>query len=116
MKVARDIYKKRKGNNQDLSLLECLQFCDKRDLLKQSEDFIEEFEIPKKKFYTFVKRVETIRNELVHSQNSIISNIEWSVFVETVYHLDDFLTNSDTKVEHIATEGNDFKDLLITSV
>ncbi len=116
IKAARDIYKKRKGNNQDLSSLECLQFCDKRDLLKQSDDFIKEFDISKKRFDTFVKRVEKIRNELAHSQNSIISNFEWSVFVETVYHLEDFLINSDTKVEHIATEGNDFKDLLVASV
>lgn len=116
VKTARDIYEKRKGNNQDLSLLECLQFCDKRDLLKKSDDFIKEFDISKKRFDTFVKRVEKMRNELAHSQNSIISNIEWSVFVETVSHLEDFLINSDTKVEHIATEGNDFKDLLVASV
>ena len=116
IKAARDIYEKRKGNNQDLSLLECLQFCDKRDLLKKSDDFIKKFDISKKWFDTFVKQVEKIRNELAHSQNSIISNIEWSVFVETVSHLEDFLINSDIKVEHIATEGNDFKDLLVASV
>ena len=116
IKATRDIYEKRKGNNQDLSLLECLQFCDKRDLLKKSDDFIKEFDISKKRFDTFVKRVEKMRNELAHSQNSIISNIEWSVFVATVSHLEDFLINSDTKVEHIATEGNDFKDLLVASV
>ena len=116
IKKAHDIYEKRKGNNQDLSLLECLQFCDKRDLLKKSDDFRKEFDISEKWFDSFVKRVEIIRNELAHSQNSIISNIEWSVFVETVAHLEGFLINSDIKVEHIATEGNDFKDLLIANV
>ena len=113
---ARDIYEKRKGNNQDLSLLECLQFCDKRDLLKKSNCFIKEFDMSEKEFDTFVKQVEKIRNELAHSQNSIISNVEWSVFVETVSHLEDFLISSDSRVEHIATEGNDFKDLLVASV
>jgi len=116
IKDARDIYEKRKGNNQDLSLLECLQFCDKRDLLTKSNCFIKDFDMSKKKFDTFVKQVEKIRNELAHSQNSIISNVEWSVFVETVSHLEDFLISSDSKVEHIATEGNDFKDLLVASV
>lgn len=116
IKKAHDIYEKRKGNNQDLSLLECLQFCDKRDLLKKSDDFRKEFDISEKWFDSFVKRVEIIRNELAHSQNSIISNIEWSVFVETVAHLEGFLISSDTKVERIATEGNDFKDLLVASV
>ncbi|RLF30524.1 MAG: hypothetical protein DRM98_06605 [Thermoplasmata archaeon] len=61
-------------NNQDLSLLEYLQYCDKRDILKKSEGFLEKFDISKKQFYTFVKHVENIRNELAHSQRSIISN------------------------------------------
>ncbi len=116
IKDAHDIYEIRKGNNQDLSLLECLQFCDKRDLLAKSEDFRKNFDISRKKFEPFVKRVEIIRNELAHSQNSIISNIEWPVFVETVSRLEDFLIKSDEKVEHIATEGNDFQDLLVLSV
>lgn len=95
IKDAHDTYEQRKGNSQDLSLLECLQFCDKRDLLGKSKDF---------------------RNELAHSQNSIISNITWPVFVETISCLETFLLESDTKVEHIATEGNDFQDLLLLSV
>jgi len=113
IKRAQDLYKERKGNNQDRSLLECLQFCDKRDILKKSDDFIKEFDISEECFDSFVTRVEKIRNELAHSQNSIISNIEWSVFVETVSHLEDFLIRSDTKVEHIANEGNDFEDILV---
>ncbi|MHA1221369.1 MAG: CBS domain-containing protein, partial [Candidatus Heimdallarchaeota archaeon] len=116
IKDAHDTYEKRKGNNQDLSLLECLQFCDKRDLLAKSENFRKDFNISRKQFDSFVKQVEKIRNELAHSQNSIISNIEWPVFVETVSRLEDFLIRSDVKVEHLATEGNDFQDLLVISV
>ena len=116
IKLACDIYEKRKGNNQDLSLLECLQFCDKRDLLKKSDDFVKEFDTSKKDFDTFVKQIEKIRNELAHSQYSIISNIKWSVFVKTVSNLEEFLMNSDAKVEQIATEGNEFKDFLVASV
>ncbi len=101
---AHDIYEKRKGNNQDLSLLECLQFCDKRDLLAKSEDFRKDFNFSRKQFDSFAKQVEKIRNELAHSQNSIISNIEWPIFVETVSRLEDFLIKSDEKVENIATE------------
>jgi hypothetical protein len=113
---ARHIYEMRKGNNQDISLLECLQLCDKRDILAKSEAFRKEFDILRKQIDSLVKRVEKIRNELAHSQNSIISNIEWSVFIETVSDLEDFLIKSDAKVEYIATEGNDFKDLLVPSV
>ena len=116
IKKAHDTYEQRKGNNQDLSLLECLQLCDKRDLLAKSEDFRKEFNFSRNQFDSFVKQVEEIRNELAHSQNSIISNIEWPVFVETVSRLEDFLIRSDIKVEKIATKGNDFEDLLLPSV
>lgn len=113
---AYNTYDKRKGNNQDLSLLECLQLCDKRDLLAKSEDFKKDFDFSKNKFDTFVKQVEKIRNELAHSQNSIISNINWPLFVKTVSRLEQFLTKSDEKVEKIASEGNDLQDLLVLSV
>ena len=116
IKDACDIYIMRKGNNQDLSLIECIQLCDKRDLLAKSENFRKDFDISRNKFDSFVKCVENIRNELAHSQNSIISNINWPVFVETVSFLEDFLIRSDKKVEQIATEGNDFQDLLVLSV
>ncbi|MGR3177197.1 MAG: CBS domain-containing protein [Candidatus Anammoxibacter sp.] len=101
---ARDNFEKRKGNNQDLSFVECLQLCDKREILKESDDFIKKIDIPKKCFNTFAKRVEKIRNNLAHSQNSIIGDIKWDVFVETLSHLENFLKKSDIKAENIATK------------
>ncbi len=116
IKNARSIYEMRRNNSQDLSLLECLQFCDKRDLLRKSEDFRNEFHISRKEFDSFAKSVEKIRNELAHSRNSIISNTEWLNFANTISYLEDFLIISDEKVEHIATTRIDFRDLLIPSI
>jgi len=113
MEKAQEIYELRKGNNQDLSLLECLGICDKRDILSKSEEFLNEFNVSEDRFHSLVEQSEIIRNELAHSQYSIISNIEWSRFIETVSCIEKFLIDSDDKVEHIATAGNDFKDLLI---
>lgn len=113
MKTARDMYEARREEKQDLSLLECLQLCDKRDLLKKSDSFIKEFGTSKKEFETFVKQVEGIRNDLAHSQNSIISNGKWTIFVETLSCLESFLMRSDSKVEDMASKGEAFKDLLI---
>ena len=110
---ARKIYEKRKGNNQVLSLLECLQLCDKRELLKNNGDFRNLFGFSKNKFDTFIKRSEKIRNELAHSQNSIISNMNWEKFVGTISLTEQFLVVSDTEVERIANEGIEFQDLLI---
>ena len=110
---AKEIYKQRKGNNQDLSLLECLQVCDKRDLLKGTEKFCECFNFSKNKFDTFIKRAEKIRNELAHSQNSIISNMSQAKFIKTISLAEKFLIDSDIEVERIAKEEIDFQDLLI---
>jgi len=106
-------YDLRKGNNQELTLVECLQLCDKRELLLKSKDFLNKFNLSKKKFKSLVGRAETIRNELVHSQNSIIANINWTKFVNTIQVAETFLIESDLKVEESVRDGNDFQDLLI---
>ncbi len=113
---ARETHEQRKGNNQELSLLECLQFCDKRDLLTKSREFIQELGTSKNKFESLVKKVEKIRNELAHSQNSIISNLPWKDFVETLASTEIFLNDSDNKIERIAVGGRDFQDMLVYSV
>lgn len=110
------IYELRKGKNQELSLLECLQLCDKRDLLAKSNQFTEEFDFPRKDFYSFVKNVEKIRNELAHSQYSIIANIGWANLIEIISRTEAFLISSDDKFESVAAEGNEFQDLLVSSV
>lgn len=116
MQEASEIFELRKGKNQELSLLECLQLCDKRDLLAKSTHFREDFDFSRGNFDSFVKSVEKIRNELAHSQYSIISNVEWHRLVEIISRAEIFLISSDDKVENIAAEGNEFQDLLISSI
>lgn len=113
METAKGIYDQRKGNNQELTLLECLQLCDKRDLLLKSDGFLNEFEFSKNSFRSLLNRAERIRNELAHSQNSIISNMDWNKFTETISRTEAFLIKSDAEVERKAAEGTAFQDLLI---
>lgn len=116
MQEATEIYELRKGNNQDLSFLECIQLCDKRDLLAKSQQFRGDFGFSRVGFDSFVKDVEKIRNELAHSQYTIIANIKWDRLVKTISRAEAFLISSDEKVESIAAEGDEFQDLLIPSV
>ena len=113
MAMANDVFVNRKGNNQELSLLECLQFCDKKELLSKSDEFLDVFEFGKTAFQKFLKRAEDIRNELAHSQNSIILNLEWKKFYKTLSTAEEFLLKSDAEVEKRARDGIDFQDLLI---
>jgi CBS domain-containing protein len=110
---AKEVYEKRKGKNQDLTLLDCIQLADKREILSKSLDFLKQFGFDKKSFVELLKRAEKIRNELVHSQDSIISNLEWSAFVDVLDHVECFLLGSDNAVEKMATEGaKDFEEYL----
>ena len=113
LEKAKKVFELRRGNNQDLSLLECLELCDKRDILAKTEEFMDKFSVSREPFKSFVKGIEKIRNELAHSQNSIISNIPWAEFVEIVSSVEAFLINSDDKVETIASDRKDFKDMLV---
>lgn len=110
---AKSLYEQRKGNNQELTLLECLQLCDKRNLLKDADGFIVFFNFTKNKFVTLIELMEKIRNEIAHSQNSIISNINWDEFIETIAAMETFLISSDEEIERRANEGLDFHGLLI---
>lgn len=98
VEIAKTIYDKRKGNNMQLTLLECIQICDKRDILKNTTVFLEIFHFSKARFQRILKDVEKIRNELAHSQVSIIDNLKWETFVDTIQEVKSFLELSETKV------------------
>lgn len=89
----------KKGNNDKLTLLECLQIADKKEILRQTPEFLELFEFSKASFKSLLEKVETIRNELMHSQNSIIANLDWKDFVDTVMSIEKFLKTSETRIE-----------------
>lgn len=100
------IFETRKGNNDELTLLECAQLCDKRDILTDSDNFRIQFNFSKNGFERLLKDVEKIRNELAHSQNSIIANLTWERFVNTISNVESFLNNSEKIVEEKARSHN----------
>ncbi len=106
LKATIGIYDNRKGNNEELTLLECAQFCDKRDILRNTDEFINMFEFSKKNFERLLKDAEKIRNELAHSQNSIIANLDWERFVKTISNIESFLHKSEKIVEEKARTPN----------
>ncbi|EII3115731.1 CBS domain-containing protein [Vibrio parahaemolyticus] len=113
---AQTIYEERKKNNQDLSLLDCLQLADKRDLLSKSKAFRDRFGFKKQEMERFIRGAEKIRNEVAHSQDSIISSLHWEFFVEVLEKVDSFLSKSDELIELEAKGGaQDFVEYLTTA-
>ena len=102
---AETIFSERQGANSALSLLDCLQFCDKRDILFDTKKYMEEFQFSKSKFKTLVSNVEKIRNELAHSQSKINANLAWPDFVSTIALLERSLSESEQKVEIIVSDS-----------
>lgn len=98
LEAANQIYKERQGQNLDLTMLECLQLCDKREILRQTDGFREIFNFSKTKFKDFVEDVEKVRNEIAHSQSSIIANLPWDNFTSTIDIIKTFLSKSEEEI------------------
>ncbi|TCT43829.1 hypothetical protein EDB29_101637 [Vibrio crassostreae] len=113
---AQETYELRKKDNQDLSLIDCLQLADKRDLLARSKEFKARFGFKKKGLERFIRYAEQIRNEIAHSQDSIIASLPWDNFVNVLEDVDRFLTESDQLIENEAKAGAvDFVEYLTTA-
>lgn len=76
---AEALYKQRGGNESDVELLLCTEFCDKRTILKKCLSFDPEVSesgslpMSKRKFESDVSRIEELRNPLAHASNYAMS-------------------------------------------
>lgn len=95
---AQEIYSLRKGKNTQLTLIESLQLCDKKIILFNTAPFLNQFDFSKTNFKSLLEKGEIIRNELAHSQNSIINNLTWENFVTTINSMKKFLDNSEKTI------------------
>lgn len=69
-KLAEDLYSLRKSKNEAIQLSDCLQICDKRDIVLNESPLRELLGIEtKSKGNRFFKNLEELRNNLAHSQN-----------------------------------------------
>jgi hypothetical protein len=66
-----EIFQELQSNNNAIELIDCLQFCDKRDILLENEDILRKLKYSKNKFDELLKDLEDLRNNLAHAQNII---------------------------------------------
>jgi hypothetical protein len=70
IKLAEDLFSLRKSKNEAIQLSDCLQICDKRDIILNESRLRELLGIEtKSKGNHFFKKLEELRNNLAHSQN-----------------------------------------------
>ena len=90
----------RKSRNNDITLLSCLQFCDKRDLFLRSKEIREKLGVKSRKAADqMLKRAEGLRNHLAHSQYDLAAETSWKEIAGTVANIEQLLKNSDEIIE-----------------
>lgn len=97
-------FNERIKQNQALTLEECLQLCDKREVLRQCFDFLKTFNHSNTAFENLLKECEKIRNELAHSQDTIFAGFSMGKFVSIISSIESFIRTSEPLVGAIETE------------
>ncbi len=105
MEAARKVQRERADQGQDLELLQCLQLCDKRTLIGESENLVALLGLGSKKACgRFLVAVERLRNSLAHSQYDLTVRGSWEEIIELTEHIQDAVSRSDRLVEEKAVE------------
>jgi hypothetical protein len=82
------ILSERQSNNTAIDLADCLQFCDKRDIVLKSNEIREKLGFNNKS-EIFLKGLEELRNNLCHAQDIITGN--WPNIIDLAIEAENFL-------------------------
>lgn len=103
--AATAIREQRASRGQNLPLLQCLQMCDKRTLIVQSDQLRGQLDLGSKKgSKKFFSDVEDLRNSIAHSQYDLISGGSWLDLILLIERIQVTVARSDRLVEDHAAE------------
>lgn len=103
LEAATNLQVKRRARNEEITLLDCLQFCDKRDLLLAQNDVRVKLGLEsKKQAESLLKKVEDLRDRLAHSQLELVQGSSWKVLLELIEKIEALVERSDDAVEQEA--------------
>jgi hypothetical protein len=90
----------RRRRNQNPYLAQCIQFCDKRDLVIRLSSVRKTLSLgSEKQAATFLQRVENLRNGLAHGQYDLAEGLTWEETIGLVEKMDEVIRMSDDYVE-----------------
>ena len=93
------MFEERRVRNMGSSLFDCLQFCDKRDLVITRDDLRETLGLgTKPNARRLLRRAEDLRNHLAHSQPDLVRGSSWRTLIQLVEDIERFLHRSDDLV------------------
>lgn len=88
------LFEERKKKNEEIDRADCLQFCDKRDIISETEDLLKKLQYDKKEFCKLLEEVEKIRNNLAHAQDIITA--DWPNIIDISTAAEEFLKTCET--------------------
>jgi hypothetical protein len=98
--AAEKLQTERRARNEEITLLDCLQFCDKRELILASEDLRKKLGIASKNQGSqMFKTAEELRNRLAHSQQDLVQGSTWKEQIELVAKVEKLVHLSDDAIE-----------------
>jgi hypothetical protein len=90
LEEAQRLYEKRMARNQAIDLADCLQICDKRDLILRKLPCATLGFDSKRRALKFFEHAEDLRNNLAHSQDLVLGS-SWTSVIELAVSIDSFL-------------------------
>jgi hypothetical protein len=101
--AAEKLQAERRGRNEQITVLDCLQFCDKRELLLAKSDLRIKLGLGnKKQAESLLKKAEDLRNRLAHSQQDLVQGSSWKAQIEIIEKIEELVHRSDDAVEQEA--------------
>lgn len=101
--AANELQTERRRRNEEIALLDCLQFCDKRDLVVAKTDLRTKLGLgSKSKSASLLRKAEDLRNRLAHSQQDLVQGVSWPALVELSESLEAVVHRSDDAIEEMA--------------
>jgi len=96
-----EIYEARKKSNEEIDLLYCTEFCDKRTIIEKSEFALKATGFTSAKdFSKNLKQIEVLRNEIAHSCK--VSKAQWETVSELCKKIESLIDN----IENFLSSGN----------
>jgi hypothetical protein len=103
LEYANQLQTERQKRNQQIELLDCLQFCDLSDLFLGNEMLRTRLSIESKgKGEELLGEAEKLRDRLAHSQQDLVEGTSWQELIDLVEAMEAFVQRSDELVEEEA--------------